>query len=161
MHATRTTCLLWLWYIGAQSSTSFSAGSGSIWLDNVRCSGTETRLLACPANSIGSHNCVHSKDAGVICTTSKCNVNNIMNTPQCTTVHYCQLFILKACNDGDIRLSGGRNGTEGRVEVCNRASWGTVCDDSWGSTNVQVVCNQLGFASIGLSAIVWSLPDTL
>ena len=139
----------WLWYIGAQSSTSFSAGSGSIFLDNVRCSGTETRLLSCPANSIGSHNCGHYEDAGVICTTSECN-----ETPTIMTVCYCQLFMLKACNDGDIRLSGGRNGTEGRVEVCNRASWGTVCDDSWGSTDAQVVCNQLGFASTGLSAIV-------
>ena len=54
------------------------------------------------------------------------------------------------CNDGDIRLSGGKNGTEGRVEVCNRNAWGTVCDDFWGNTDAQVVCNQLGFASTGL-----------
>ena len=69
--------------LGAQSSTTFSAGSGSIWLDNVRCSGSETRLLSCPANSVGSHNCVHSEDAGVICTTGECNGNS---TPQCMVV---------------------------------------------------------------------------
>ena len=42
-------------------------GTGSIFLDNVRCVGTETRLMACPANPVGSHNCGHSEDAGVTC----------------------------------------------------------------------------------------------
>ena len=47
--------------------TGFTNGVGSIWLDNVQCVGTETRLIDCPANAIGSHNCVHSEDAGVRC----------------------------------------------------------------------------------------------
>ena len=38
-----------------------------IWLDNVRCTGTEARLIDCPARPIGEHNCVHSEDAGVRC----------------------------------------------------------------------------------------------
>lgn len=42
-------------------------GTGQIWLDNVQCLGTETRLVDCPANSLGNHNCAHSEDAGVRC----------------------------------------------------------------------------------------------
>jgi len=42
-------------------------GTGQIWLDNVNCGGTETRLIDCPANTLGSHNCGHTEDAGVNC----------------------------------------------------------------------------------------------
>ena len=55
-------------YTGAVALTSgFTNGAGQIWLDNVQCRGTETRLIDCPANALGSHNCVHAEDAGVRC----------------------------------------------------------------------------------------------
>ena len=47
--------------------TGFTNGVGQIWLDNVQCRGTETRLIDCPANALGSHNCGHIEDAGVRC----------------------------------------------------------------------------------------------
>lgn len=54
----------------ALTGNSVPDGSGSIWLDNVRCHGSETCILNCLSNSVGSHNCGHSEDAGVRCYTT-------------------------------------------------------------------------------------------
>ena len=54
--------------IGASAiTTGFTNGAGPIWLDNVQCRGTETRLIDCPASPLGTHNCAHIEDAGVRC----------------------------------------------------------------------------------------------
>ena len=53
------------------------------------------------------------------------------------------------CTNGDIRLMDGQRPSEGRVEICYDNQWGTVCDDSWGSTDAGVACRQLGYASVG------------
>ena len=46
----------------------YGEGSGSIWLDEVSCSGVESNLLSCPHDQLGVHDCGHYEDAGVRCT---------------------------------------------------------------------------------------------
>ena len=65
--------------VSAPHRARFGRGSGKIWLDDVRCSGSESLIVNCPHIGWGLHNCGHSEDASVICSS--------MLSPQAI---YCQ-----------------------------------------------------------------------
>ena len=51
----------------ARGSAYFGQGNGSILLNDVQCTGSEVSIFSCSHKSIGSHDCSHSEDAGVVC----------------------------------------------------------------------------------------------
>lgn len=78
-------------------------------------------------------------------------VDLLLSTTYILYFHYADFLVILTvvCNNGDIRLQGGSNAREGRVEICNRQAWGTVCDDLWGNVDAGVACTQLGYTSVG------------
>ena len=51
----------------AYYNAHFGAGSGPIFLDDVKCTSKSSQLLECPSSPILSHSCLHSDDVGVGC----------------------------------------------------------------------------------------------
>ena len=47
----------------------------------------------------------------------------------------------------DIRLVGGNDINEGRVEVRYHGNWGTICDDNFDEDDAKVVCNMLNLGN--------------
>ncbi|CAC5410844.1 HMCN [Mytilus coruscus] len=96
-------------------------GNGTIWLDDVACNGQENRLDSCNHNGWSLHNCVHGEDVGVRC------------------------YGGYGSFEGDIRLVGGNNHEEGRLEIYHNSKWGTICDDQFDTLDAIVACRQLGY----------------
>ncbi|XP_078696446.1 uncharacterized protein LOC144924760 [Branchiostoma floridae x Branchiostoma belcheri] len=150
-----------LGYSGAvRTTTEFGRGSGNIYMDDLRCSGTENSLFDCWYSGWGLHDCAHSEDIGVVCytstlPTSPCSADYfhcsngycISSALQCDTILNCPDGGDENCADR-LRLVGGSGPNEGRLEVRLEGSytWGTVCDDQFEISDAHVACRMLGYS---------------
>ena len=60
-----------------------------------------------------------------------------------------------SCEEGAVRLIGGTDESNGRVEICRHRTWGAVCSDDWDDRDTEVVCRQLGFDPKGDMFIIF------
>ena len=128
----------------AHSNARFGAGTGSIFLDNVACTGEEDMLTSCAYDS-NTNDCFHSDDAGVTCIAERMLI--IKSYSNLSFIWYP--FLTVVCANGDLRLAGSTTAGQGRVEICINETWGTICDDSWGVPDASVACQALGFSRFG------------
>ena len=120
-------------------SYHFTEGYLNAHVRDVNCSGSEDSIFDCSYNQLTDYSCGQYDDASVICQRK-------------FIIQYCRLTLADIVNDvqnsncssGDIRLTGGSNAYEGRVELCINGVWGSVCDSGWDDREAHAVCRQLG-----------------
>ncbi|CAC5424589.1 unnamed protein product [Mytilus coruscus] len=100
-----------------------SNGNNAIWLRDVMCSGSESKLLNCTYNIETSY-CSHHDDVGIHCFLS-----------------------CSAEDEGELRISAGFAVNQGRLEINYKGEWGTVCDKNFENVDAEVACRQLGYCS--------------
>ena len=57
----------------------------------------------------------------------------------------------RGCEDGEVRLQGGVDPSNGHVEVCFDRRWGAICNNRWRANETRVVCSQLNFDPEGMN----------
>jgi len=95
-------------------------GSGTIWLDDISCDGSESLLENCNHATWGTNNCSHTKDIGVGCDTS-------------TTASANNAYPGIRLKNNSNTITESKDTTfpfEGRVEVRKNGLWGTICNDN-------------------------------
>ena len=62
-----------------------------------------------------------------------------------STTRYCYQGIFTCFTGVGVRIVGGENCLEGRIEVYLDAEWGTVCSNGFGDMEAHILCKTLRF----------------
>uniref|UniRef100_A0A8B9L413 Lysyl oxidase homolog n=1 Tax=Astyanax mexicanus TaxID=7994 RepID=A0A8B9L413_ASTMX len=111
------------------------------WGYSVNCTGNEAHLSSCRMGKavklVGNSTCVKGMPVVVSCVPGRAFA----------PTHSAGRVRVDVELQPLVRLRGGANVGEGRVEVLKNGVWGTVCDDNWDLRAATVVCRELGFGS--------------
>ncbi|XP_052238541.1 scavenger receptor cysteine-rich domain superfamily protein-like [Dreissena polymorpha] len=154
------------------TGAKFGEGSGPIHVDQLHCEVNDTTLDQC--KYVKRDQCSHSRDVSVLCNecglpdiaywgVDYFNFNGTSLYANCEyyksyigylqmvctgsrwqTIGECQEYT-RPLHIQDIKLVGGMNASDGRVEMKVFDTWGTICSDSFGFEEANVICSMIGY----------------
>ena len=117
--------LLNYYLIGASALTDmFTEGVWYVHIKDLNCTGSESLIWDCPMNGLSQYSCNHYDDAAVVC---QCKISSLLLF-HCFSVPD---VINSNCTTDEVRLTGGSDQHEGRVEYCVNGVWQSICDYEW------------------------------
>lgn len=124
-------------------------------MNSVQCTGRERSITECNYRQVPLYSCKHNQDVSLRCHVPNTGIQTQVKTGHTSTDKQHSRSLQKNIifSHLKVRLAGGRNPSEGRVEVLMDVGgvrrWGSVCSENWGLNEAMVVCRQLGlgFAS--------------
>ena len=137
---------LLLYIVGAEALTgTFTEGVWYVHINDLNCTGNELSLWDCPMNDLSSYSCNHYHDSAVVC---QCKL--FYKFPSLISLWSLSVpnVLYSNCTTGEVRLTGGSNQYEGRVEYCVNGVWQSFCDYSWDDNDAYAVCRQLGYQGL-------------